>query len=635
MCGICGWIRPAGVDLASLVAMTRLVKHRGPDGEGYWLYDGKELGGKWFGAFDVETGVDHYGVAGLGHRRLSIIDLSDAGLQPMSSPDSQQWIIYNGEVYNYLELREELKGAGCDFRTQTDTEVILTAYRQWGLDCFQRFNGMWGIAIVDLSKKCIILSRDRLGVKPLYYWIEGQSLAFASEIKQFLALPGFNTRANQHAISEYIETGYDSSPETFFKNVWAFPPASVAEISFFRLTEIKPKCFWDISQLQPIEDSQYDVTEELRYLFEDAVRLRLRSDVPVGVCLSGGLDSSLIYGQIQRLASDPALTHAFSASYSEKQFDESPFINKVIARHGGHVHYTYPTADNFLKDFEAFIYQHDEPPGSISQYAAWAVMRLARENNVPVLLNGQGGDELFSGYWPAYYLYLRPMLRRPMKLASHLFGAMLPGGNFELIKQIPSHLRQYLFRRRRINCRLLNNSISSGNDEIWASQAQKVSPHQYRWEEIRRIHLPRLLKWDDRNSMAFSIEGRYPFLDYRLVEFALKLPVEVNFYAGWNKYLLRQALGFLLPIEIQWRKDKIGFVTPQSHWLQTALKPMFNDLHSNPSPALLEFVNKDQLTLLARDLFFKRTIHPMDENQHFLFRVFALDVWLKQYKVCL
>ena len=637
MCGICGWLDPQGVDLKTIVTMSRLASHRGPDGEGYWLYDGCIPSGTWIGQQDVPTNLSRKGALGLGHRRLAIIDLTEAGLQPMASQNGQQWIVFNGEIYNYLELRTELKHLGYQFQTDTDTEVILASYRQWGTACFNRFNGMWGLAIVDLEKKALILSRDRLGVKPLYYWQKGHSFAFASEIKQFFGLPAFAAHVNPDALVEYIDNGYEIPPETFFQDVKALPPAHFAERPLEKAAELEIIRYWDIDNLVPFSQNQRDAAEQLRFLFEDAVRLRLRSDVPVGVCLSGGLDSSLIYGQIQNLIATPNAVHAFSASYHEKEFDESPFVELVLRRYDGQVHYTFPDAYSFLEDLDAFVYQHDEPPGAISQFAAWAVMRLSREHEVPVLLNGQGGDELFSGYWPAYYLFLRHRLfQAPRTVASHLFQAILPGGNPELIKEIPAHLRQYLVRRKQANREFLSGELrfsQASNRPNWALQAQKVDPQNYRWGEVSQIHLPRLLKWDDRNSMAFSIEGRYPFLDYRLVEFAMGLPVEMNFHAGWNKYLLRTSFGHLLPKQIQWRRTKVGFVTPQSVWLQTSLKQHLLGWAQQPSARLRQVIDCRRLKELAERLLSSQSIHPMNENQHLLFRIFALDTWLNRFQV--
>ena len=246
-------------------------------------------------------------------------------------------------------------------------------------------------------------------------------------------------------------------------------------------------------------------------------------------------------------------TQTFSAAFDDSKFDERPYIKEVLKAYGGTSHYTFPKPENLLEDFDDFIYHHDEPPCVSSQYAAWCVMRLAREHSVPVLLNGQGGDELLTGYWSAYYVYLGQMLRtNPLKAMKHYAGALLPGGNSQLIPQIVPHYKQYNHRKKRNSRKLLRKHLQKRGytlDQNWAVQAQKLNPVECKLKEIRWIHLPRLLKWDDRNSTAFSIEGRYPILDYRLVELAVRLPAEHNLKGGWNKYLIRQGLGHTLPIE--------------------------------------------------------------------------------------
>jgi asparagine synthase (glutamine-hydrolysing) len=581
---------------------------------------------------------DWPGVLALGHRRLAILDLSAAGRQPMASKDHRIWIAFNGEIYNYLELRAELIQLGHTFATSTDTEVILAAYSQWGTECFARFNGMWGLAIVDLRRQVVVLSRDRLGVKPLYVWAKHGSLAFASEIKQLFALPGVEAVANMDAIAEYIDTGYEAPPATFFADVHAFPAGCWGEISNEKPQYPTARPFWHLDRLAVTKVSRDEAIDRTRSLFEDAVKLRLRSDVPVGVCLSGGLDSSSIFSQMQRLKDGQGdSTYAFSAAFHEACFDERPYIQVVLDQCGGKAFYTFPSAETFLEDFDQFIYHHDEPPGSISQYAGWCVMRLAREHHVPVLLNGQGGDELFSGYWPAYYLSLRQHLAQsPLYVVQHLLGALLPGGNPMLVSQMFPHFYQYKHRSKRHNRALLRPFWSSSGftlAENWAQMAQQLAPVQYRLAEIRHVHLPRLLKWDDRNSMAFSIEGRYPLLDYRLVEWAVTIPPEMNFRRGWNKLLLRQALSDLLPPAIQWRRAKVGFETPQSVWLRTTLRSTILNWVQQPSERLQEIIEPSKLQELAKPLLALKKLHKMNEWQNLLVRLFFLDRWLELFKL--
>lgn len=640
MCGICGWLQPSGVRLVDLVRMNRKASHRGPDGEGYWLWDGESATGHFVESESADTAYDKYppGPAGLGHRRLSILDLSDAGLQPMSSSDGRLWIVFNGEIYNYIELRTELARSGHKFHTGTDTEVILAAYEQWGTECFARFNGMWGLGLIDLRRRTLVLSRDRLGVKPLYTWAKNQSLVFASEIKQLFALPGIAAKADMDAVAEYIDTGYEVPPATFFEGVQAFPPGCWSEISIDQPKQPTPQPFWFPEKLTTSKINRAEATEQTRSLFADSVKLRLRSDVPVGVCLSGGLDSSAIYGQVQLLRNGSAhSTYAFSAAFEDRRFDEREYTEKVLGRFGGEGHYTFPTAQNFLDDFAKLVYHHDEPPGSLSQYAAWSVMRLAREHRVPVLLNGQGGDELFTGYWSAYYLFLRQTLKRaPQQIAGHLLGSLMPGGNPALVAQLFPHLRQYRNRKKRDNRTVLLPRWQSHGFTLkdnWATAAQRLAPEQYRLHEIRNIHLPRLLKWDDRNSMAFSIEGRYPFLDYRMVEWALTLPPEMNLRQGWNKLLIRESLGHALPHAIQWRRSKVGFVTPQSEWIRTTLRPVLIDWAGRPSERLQQIVDKIRLKQLADELLGSNSIHKKDERHFLLVRLFFLDRWLNTFNV--
>jgi asparagine synthase (glutamine-hydrolysing) len=363
----------------------------------------------------------------------------------------------------------------------------------------------------------------------------------------------------------------------------------------------------------------------------------LRSDVPVGVCLSGGLDSSAIFSRVQQLKSglDKAL-YAFSAAFSEADIDERPYIKTVLDHCGGKGFYTFPTAEKFLADFDQFIYHHDEPPGSMSPYAAWCVMFLAREHRVPVLLNGQGGDELFSGYWPAYYLFLHQRVARsPLQVAQHLLGALLPGGNPTLITQIPSHLRQYRYRNTRQHRALLRSHWAASGFTLtnnWAQAAQRLEPAQYRVAEIRHVHLPRMLKWDDRNSMAFGVESRHPFLDYRLVEWAMTMPPEMNFRRGWNKLLLRQAFSDLFPPTIQWRRSKVGFDTPYAVWICTSLRPTIERWAQQPSERLQEIVEPSKLQKFATMLLALRNLHKMDERHKLLARLFFLDRWLELFK---
>jgi asparagine synthase (glutamine-hydrolysing) len=359
----------------------------------------------------------------------------------------------------------------------------------------------------------------------------------------------------------------------------------------------------------------------------------MRADVPVGVSLSGGLDSSAVYAEARRAGTTGAVD-AFSAAFDDARCDERPFIKDVHDLHGGRLHLVFPDAAGFIRDCDRFVYHHDEPVGSLSQYAAWSVLEQARAAHVPVLLSGQGGDELFSGYWSAYYMFLR---QRPSALPFHLIGSLLPGGNAALLSQVIPHLRQYYSRRQRHNRAILAapcRALPGARTENWAMRAQRLDPGAYRLAEIRDIHLPRLLKWDDRSASAFGVEGRYPFLDHRLVEWALSIPPQMNLRRGWTKVLVRTALGHLLPPSVRWRRTKNGFDTPQSRWLGTTLRPLLAKWAARPSGLLSEIVDIGRLRRLSDELFHS-VVHPMDQRSLLLVRIFLLDRWLNRFDVSL
>ena len=436
MCGLSGWVAPRGLMLRDLAAMSAAGAHRGPDGEGYWYRHGHATCGYLTRTLSGLSSTE--ATVAIAHRRLAILDLSTAASQPMASPDRQHWMLSNGEIYNYIELRRELERAGHHFNTSSDTEVALAAYAEWGTGCFERFNGMWALAIVDLRRRSLILSRDRLGIKPLYIAAVGGVLLFGSEPKQVLASRLIKPLANTRAIVEYVDSGYETRPSTMFEGIESFEAGCWSETPFDRPVRPVPHAFWQPPRTQrPIRDIR-EVAAEFRALFDDAMKLQLRADVRVGVSLSGGLDSSAVYGLARQAEGS---VEAFSAVFDDPRFDERPFIKPVLERHGGELHLAFPEAAAFIRDCDRFSYHQDEPVGSLSQYAAWSVMATANTARVPVLLNGQGGDELFSGYWPAYYMYLR---RHPSEIPSHVIGSLLPGGNASLVTQILPHLRQVL-----------------------------------------------------------------------------------------------------------------------------------------------------------------------------------------------
>lgn len=619
MCGIsCIINQKAETAVSALKRFSEAVFHRGPDGCGF---------AKFTNDFNLsETDADHF-FLGLGHRRLSILDLSEAGSQPMFSPDRKSAIVYNGEVYNYIELKAELEKDGATFQSTCDTEIILAAYRHWGIDCFNRFNGMWAMAILDRDKRKIILSRDRIGIKPLYYYKQNGIFAVASEIKQFFELDGFSKTVNEKTCLSYLVTGYEISGQTFFESVKSFPPGCFAEVNIAN-PEIKPQSYWSADNISIQKYSQEELAGEIRKTFSDAVRVHLRSDVPVGGCLSGGLDSSAIFVEMKERSPNNFFS-AFSACFNDSAVDETAFMETIVKKTQSEHIRVIPDDKEFVNDIKVFLAQHDEPVGSISMYAQYRIMKEAQEKQIPVLLDGQGGDELFSGYWPSYFLMLNyyKMNGGYYTLLSHLLGALLPGGNSSLIHQALSHFQEYRkraskklpFELRKEQCA----SLESLDSLSWHKEAQKLSPSEYRKAEIFKIHLPRLLKWEDRNSMAFSIESRVPFLDVRLVELLLSVPPELNMRNGWTKYMFRKAMNNKLPENICWRKDKKGFETPQDKWMKKGhFHQYLLNWASKKDHPVSEYISSDFSELY-------KTLQSADFDSTAMFRLFCLDYWLE------
>ncbi len=623
MCGIsCIISKDRTLDETVLSRFTDCIGHRGPDSRGVAKFANSS------GLPEISQGNFF---VGLGHRRLSIIDLSDAGSQPMFSTDKEFAIVFNGEIYNYIEIKKELEKEGAVFKSHTDTEVIIEAYRRWGNQCLSRFNGMWAFAILDRKKRKILISRDRIGVKPLYYYRNGDVIAIASEIKQFFEIPGFRKEPNTDACLSYLITGYEMPPATFFKNVMTFPPGCFAEIDLDS-PEVKPEQFWTPEKFPVRKYEEDEIVSRIGEIFSASVNFRLRSDVPVGGCLSGGLDSSAIFVEMKQL--QPSQTfNAFSACFDDPAIDERKFMKSIIGKTGSRHIEIFPNADEFISDLPAFLHQHDEPVGSISMYAQYKIMQAARREKIPVLLDGQGGDELFSGYWPSYFLMLKNFYRNKniFPIFKHSVGTLF-GGNTELLSQAFSHLSEYRKRDSRALPFTINKKYMEQLEGIstlkWHREAQNLSPCEYRKAEIFKIHLPRLLKWEDRNSMAFSIESRVPFLDVNLVELVLSVNPEMNMRKGWTKYLFRKAMNSKLPKDICWRKDKKGFETPQEKWMKSGSfnKYLINWAAEKNHP-VSEFIADD-----FQEIQMKIIDGSFDATR--MFRLFCLDYWMKNLANC-
>ena len=600
MCGIAGQFALNGgeADPDLVRAMAERLFHRGPDGEGSFFS----------------------GPVGLAHRRLAILDLSDEGRQPMANEDGSLWIVFNGEIYNYLELREELSAAGHRFSSATDTEVILHAYEEWGRDCLSRFNGMWAFALWDARRRELFCARDRLGVKPFYYTLVGGSFLFASEIKALRVHPAAGGKPNDRTLSTFLAWGVaDHTPETMYDGVLQLPPAH----SFVVSGEGSgvPERYWDFAVNDaPGGDVGDDETARgLRDLLADAVRLRLRSDVPVGTCLSGGIDSSTITALINALlrAENPGSVgdrqKTFSVCFDDERFDESRHIDTVVAATGVASRRTTPATEGLWEDIERLLYLQDEPFASLSIYAQYCVMRLARDE-VKVVLDGQGADEQLGGYIAYQAPYIRGLLRQ-----GHTLAALREG--------VGSARRHRSF----FSWAVRQSRVRSERRELLRGSAPEVlryagSLDQVLKREITASNLPLLLHWEDRNSMAFSIEARVPFLDYRVVEYLASLPLDQKIRRGVTKYVLRRAIRGLVPDAVRCRMDKMGFVTPEEVWMKGELAPKILALFSTPAFSRRPYWDAERVLRNYREFLDGRSAYSTE-----FWRIACAEMWLRQF----
>lgn len=571
MCGIGGVLSytSAPPSAAQLDAINHAQKHRGPDG----------------------AGVHIEGPCGLAHRRLAIIDLSEAASQPMVSTDGRYWLSFNGEIYNYVELRETLKAAGARFRTSSDSEVILEAYAAYGLDAFSKFNGMWAIALWDTLEKELILSRDRFGEKPIYVHRTAERLIFASEIKGILAAEPSLAVPNQRFIAGFLEVPWVGiGRETPFSGIERLPHATTQVFSLDG-TE-RTHDYWDFEPRDAAVSgmSFQDAEQQTLELLTDAIRIRFRSDVPVGTCLSGGLDSSSIVALAARkLGQAPK---AFSAIYAASGFEEGEFIEEMNQRFSLDSHRVLPDGSDLPETFAKIAYYQDEPSGGPGLYSQWHVMKRATRE-VKVLLDGQGGDEVFAGYFPYFDPYTEVLLSRARNFDfGAAWDALRAGPRIRDLtgrdpvrtwlldavrRRLPRRVQKAnaLLRRLRsgqapsldqLGPGLIAHARSRNAERSLAPSGNPLT--NMLWDQIMRTSVPGLLHYEDRDSMAFSIEARVPFLDHRLVEFAFNLPMEFKIHLDQTKRVLRSAMKGILPEKVRLRRDKKGYPTPFSLWIR-------------------------------------------------------------------
>jgi len=624
MCGIAGCIsRKRKINQNKFNTMVDIISHRGPDDRGVFYEDNLALG----------------------HRRLSIIDLSRDGHQPFFYKD-ECIVVFNGEIYNYLELKELLKQEGYQFRSKTDTEVLVASYCFWGEKCVEHFNGMWAFAIYDRTKGQVFCSRDRFGVKPFYYTEQEGLFLFASEIKQFFEILVHPPKANKDALLQFIIRGnMDYSAETMFRNIYQLPGGHNL-IYNLKENAWQIKRYYDIKKIPEMKVGYEEACKQFRDRFNDAVSLRLRSDVPVGYCLSGGLDSSAIVCMAEKIIKSKdseGEQHTISSCFEDKRYDEQEYIDEVVRHTSVVPHKVFPKETNLFEILDDIIWYMDEPFGSTSIYAQWNVFKAARDCQLKVMLDGQGSDEQLAGYTRFYTVMFADCLRRG---------------------QIKKFLKEWRIYK---GCRAVTEQHISSKDILLSAIGALVFPNKYLLKKIyyclSRNKLPfskkqfnqtlkrelvypvknarnyiaesmrngmaSLLHFEDRNSMAHSIESRVPFLDYRLVETIYAMPFDFKLRKGITKAVLRDGLKGILPEKIRKRYSKLGFVTPEDEWI--------NNNFDKYRVELIEAVN-----VLSGILEPDRVIKWFDTNEGKIkrqdtmpWRIICAGHWVKLFHVSL
>lgn len=653
MCGIAGILQINGrLNVSSLLRMTGIQAHRGPDDEGYMLgnfhegraavYCGAATPGQvkqsthvFCPTVELEDQSSGDWSLGFGHRRLSILDLSPGGHQPMCTPDRKLWIVFNGEIYNYKELRDELKALGCVFNSQSDTEVILNAYQQWGPQCLGHLNGMWGFAIWDTTKHLLFCARDRFGVKPFYYIYDGARFAFASEIKALLEL-GVLRKANTDLVFDYLVYGLlDHTSETFFEGIHKLPQGQY--IILRESGECEIERWWQLSVSEEFSSTRPDTIyeDEFRALFGDAVRLRLRSDVPVGSCLSGGLDSSSIVCVATNILKEAGNANAprmetFSSCFEQRSIDERCYIDEVIRVTGAGRNYVFPTNEAFLTDLEHLIHCQEEPFNGTGIYAQWLVFKAAREKGVVVLLDGQGADEQLAGYWKFVFFYMMNLWNSGRRFDS--FQESLKFfASLEVIRNLPIRKGlKYLKWGRHfegISSLLRNSFVQRYSMRSYDLFSAKNLAHRLH-DDIFLYSLPVLLRYEDRNSMFHSLETRLPYLDVNLAEGVAGMPLNQKI-RGWRKHILRAAMRGILPERVRLRRSKLGFSTPEDQWVRSALQS--DGLHSlEKAEFISSFVDTQRVARSAHHFLH----HTSRFSATTYFRLLLLERWGRHFGLC-
>jgi len=603
MCGISGIIKfqtegPEeegwSIFRARLQKMSSSLQHRGPDGDAVW--------------------INHSGNAGLAHRRLAILDLTPAGAQPMHFLE-RYTIVYNGEIYNYLELRDELKKRGYSFNTESDTEVLLAAFDYYKEECLTRLDGMFAFVIWDEREQCLFAARDRFGEKPLYYSINEKEFCFASERKAIWA-SGIERKINYPLLLNWLVLGQTSTPAEkticFYEEIFTIPPAHYLKLKS-RSSHFELRSYWDLDKEKKILVPEEEAREKFLDLLKTSIKRRLRMDVKAGTSLSGGLDSSTLAALVSYLTHEK--WDVFSAIFPGFERDESAYITKMVSTFRLNSHLTTPDENDLKANFKKLCYHQEEPFSSTSIFGQFKVYELASRHHNKVLMDGQGADEVLAGYGTYIHWHLQQLLREHPKSFmkekralkknqiafdwgfSNYLAAFFPG-------QVPGYLE------RRASIRIQNNHDLDPEFKNHFFDRQSIyKPLVLKLNDILyfdacQYGLEELLRYADRNSMAHGLEIRLPFLNHELVEFVFSLPAHYKIHHGWTKWLLRTTMENVLPDEIVWRRAKVGFETPQKSWMQ--------------KPGIREWIHESKKTLVAHKILkpavLNKKIQPHDAH---------------------
>ena len=624
MCGIAGFVtlKPVEGGGSILQRMTDIIRHRGPNDSGHYSDANRAF---------------------LGHRRLSIIDLS-GGHQPMSNEDGTDWIVYNGEVFNHASLRPALEQAGHTYSSHCDTETILHAYEEHGERCVELFRGMFAFAIWDSRRQTLFCARDRLGIKPLYYYWDGTLFAFASEIKALLEHPGITARLDPAQLPEYLAFGYTSGEQTMFAGISKLMPGHTLTLDMRgERPALQTRSYWDIPALERggQKRSDREWIEETRQRLEESVRTRLMSDVPLGMFLSGGVDSAAIASLMRRLTTGPVKT--FAVGYQEREYSELSYAAEAARLIGTEHHEVTLSRDEFFQELPRLVWHEDEPISWPSSVSLYFVSRLASEH-VKVVLTGEGSDELFAGYhryawnvsnqaWADGYgravpSLLRNKIRGMIETSSLLSGTLRRKlGHSVLGRKLDTEslfLDNFYgaFSRPEIDALLRDKTGSpyAHYFEYWNRRGEGSLLQRMLYAD-QKTYLVELLMKQDQMSMACSIESRVPFLDHPFVEFAARMPDEMKLHGKTGKYVLKEAVSDLIPPEILHRK-KMGFPTPLRTWLQDPnSSPLIKSLF-DPDGFLASTLDLDQVRVLL-DRHSKGTVDATDR----IWRLLNLQIW--------